>query len=184
MIDDTKKKAKTQPISEPVSAPVNEPDVQDVDLGFVEKRRFRIGGDYNRMLELNVSDMNIYVRYKEVIPKLKDLAAQANKDAKELSLLGNDNEDADYESLSKTADFLQGIDNKMRELMDYLFDSNVSEVCAPSGNMFDPVDGELRYDKIIGVLAKLYTTGFEEEIKKFEKNTAKHTSKYTKKYHN
>jgi len=180
MIDDTKKRAKTEAIVE--SAPIKDQEIQDIDLGFVEKKKFRIGGDFNRMLELNISDMNIYVRYKEVISKLRNFAEEASKKITELPDL--EKEENTYEEISTVADFLEDIDTKMRSLMDYLFDSNVSEVCAPSGNMFDPVDGEFRYEKIIGTLAKLYTTGFEDEIKKFEKKAAKHTSKYTKKYHN
>ena len=71
MIDDTIKKDAEQVITEPkeikpeVKEEVKEPDVVDVDLGFVEKKRFRIAGDYNRMLELNVSDLNIFARLKE-----------------------------------------------------------------------------------------------------------------------
>ena len=175
MIDDTKKRAKTEAIVE--SAPIKDQEIQDIDLGFVEKKKFRIGGDYNRMLELNVSDMNIYVRYKEVIPKLRSFAEEASKKITELPDL--EKEENTYEEISTVADFLEDIDTKMRSLMDYLFDSNVSEVCAPSGNMFDPVDGQFRFERIIEKLSQLYTTGFEDEIKKFKTKA----SKYTKKYH-
>jgi len=182
MIDDTKKKAKTQTIAE--SAPVTN-DIQDIDLGFVEKKKFRIAGDFNRMLEINVNDMNIIVRYKEVIPKLKAFAEEAKKKIEGLAI-PEEGEDKDFglEEMDKFADFLNDIDKQMRGLIDYLFDTNASEVCAPSGNMFDPVDGEFRYEKIIATISKLYTTGFDEEIKKFEQKTSKYTSKYQKKYHN
>ena len=181
MIDDTKKRARTQAVIE--SAPV-ENDIQDIDLGFVEKKRFRIAGDFNRMLEINVNDMNIIVRYKEVIPKLKAFAEEATKKIEGINISENEEENFDFKEMGKFADFLKDIDKQMRSLIDYLFDTNASEVCAPSGNMFDPVDGEFRYEKIIGTIAKLYKTGFDEEIKKFEKKTSKHTSKYQTKYHN
>ena len=174
MIED-EKKIKELPVSAPIVANKEE-EIQDVDLGFVEKRKFRIAGDYNRMLELNVSDMNIYSRYTKAYPELQKLAEEAAGMATDIDLESDD-------SLSNIASFLESIDKKMREQIDYIFDTNASEVCAPSGNMFDPVNGEFRFERIISTLATLYTTGFEDEISKFKKKTSKHTSKYTKKYH-
>ena len=156
---------------------IKEPEIQDIDLGFVEKKKFRIGGDYNRIVELNVSDMNIFARYKTTYPKLNQLLQDAQKKVSEIQV---DDDSADFGELSDT---LTEIDREMRDLVDYLFDSPVSDVCAPSGNMFDPVDGEFRFEKIIGKLSELYTTGFTDEIAKFKSRTAKHTNKYTKKYH-
>lgn len=154
------------------------PEVQDIDLGFVEKRKFRIGGDYNRILELNVSDMNIYARYSKAYPKLQALAEDAKKQVATIP------DDDDVKALDSLAKVLEDIDKSMREQIDFIFDTNASEVCAPSGNMFDPVEGSFRFEHIINRLASLYETGFMEEINKFKQKTAKHTSKYQKKYHN
>jgi len=176
MIDDTKKKAKVETIAETEQAPVNAPEIQDINLGFVEKKKFRIGGDYNRMLELNVSDMNIYARFKTAYPRLQELANEATEKVQAIDV-------EDEDALDKIADVLTDIDNRMRSLIDDIFDTNASEVCAPSGNMFDPVDGQFRFERIIEKLSQLYTTGFEDEVKKFKAKSEKHTSKYTKKYH-
>ena len=81
MIDDTIKKVQDETKQAVPETPVKtEPDVVDVDLGFVEKRKFRICGDFNRMLELNVSDLNIFARLNEGYPKLQTLMNEA-KDA-------------------------------------------------------------------------------------------------------
>ena len=129
------------------------------------------------MLELNVSDMNIYARYAEAYPKLQEFAKEAAKKVSDIDTEADD-------SMKVIGDFLTDIDKEMRKQIDFIFDTNASEVCAPSGNMFDPVNGEYRFEHILNTLAKLYTTGFEDEIKKFKTKTSKHTSKYTKKYHN
>lgn len=179
MIDDTikkdiKEKEETPVITEPKT---QEPEVVDIDMGFVEKKRFRIAGDYNRMLELNVSDLNIFARLKEGYPKLEKLLKEAHD---KMTSIPDDLEDKD-ELLTTVADRLTEIDTKMREIIDYIFDTNASEVCAPSGNMFDPVGGEWRYVRILDKLTALYTNGLHSEFDKIKANVEKKTSKYTKK---
>ena len=67
MIDDTIKKDNQE----------QDNNIVDINLGFVEKKKFRINGDFNRMLELNVSDLNVFARLKEGYPKLKELLLEA-----------------------------------------------------------------------------------------------------------
>ena len=183
MIDDTIKKDAEQVIAEPkeikpeVKEEVKEPDVIDVDLGFVEKKKFRINGDFNRMLELNVSDLNVFSRLKTDYPKLDKLL----KDAQEkITSIPDDMEDKG-DLLGKIADTLDDIDAQMRTLIDHIFDTNASEICAPSGNMFDPVGGEWRYVRVLDKLTALYTNGLHAEFDKIKANVEKKTSKYTKK---
>lgn len=162
MIDDTIKKNQDQ-------------DVVDVDLGFVEKRKFRICGDYNRILELNVSDLGITGRLKEGYPKLQKYF----EEAKDKVVASKDV--VDEETLGEFAEILAEIDAKMREVIDYIFDTNASEVCAPSGTMYDPVGGQFRWERILEKLSALYSTGLSEELAKMKTNVEKKTSKYTKK---
>lgn len=147
-----------------------EPEITKIDLGFVEKRKFEINGDISRILELNVSDLNAIPRYNEAYPKLeafmqdvqKELAATEDKD--DLTVIG---------------DTLVKIDREMRKCIDYIFDTNASEVCAPSGNMFDPIGGQFRYERIVDVLSGLYSSGISSELKKMKDNAKKYTSKYS-----
>jgi len=183
MIDDTIKKD-TEQVVETSETPlagikeeVKEQEVVDVDLGFVEKKKFRINGDFNRMLELNVSDLNVFSRLKTDYPKLNKLL----KDAQEkISSIPDDMEDKS-ELIGKIADALDDIDAQMRALIDHIFDTNASEICAPSGNMFDPVSGQWRFERIIDKLTALYTNGLHAEFDKVKANVDKKVSKYTKK---
>lgn len=75
---------------------------------------------------------------------------------------------------------LKGIDTKMKELMDFIFDSNVSEICAGNGSMYDPLDGYMRYEVIIDRLSDLYTDNLGKEMKKVQNRMKTHTAKYTK----
>lgn len=177
MIDDSIKTTEETKIEEPaVVQPTKEPDVIDIDLGFVEKRKFRIDGDFNRIIAINVSDLNIASRLKVGYPKLQELLKEAQ--AKVAALPDTDDDLADF---GKLADTLTEIDQKMRDVIDYIFDTPASKACAPSGNMYDPVGGEFRFEKIIDKLAKLYTVGLDEEFNKLKNRVEKKTTKYTKK---
>lgn len=176
MIDDTIKKAQEMENQIPETSAKMESEVTDIDLGFVEKKRFRICGDYNRMLELNVSDLNIANRLNTGYPKLKTLLSDARE---KISSIPDDLDDE--KMLGELADKLTEIDKEMRDIIDYIFDTNASEVCAPSGNMYDPVNGQFRFERIIEKLSTLYTNGLDEEFKKLKNRVEGKTSKYTKK---
>ena len=103
-------------------------DVIDISLEVIRKKRFRIDGDDTRILELNTSDLNILARLKEVYPKLIELAESSFKQLPDV-----DNESADYdfmtdEATAQVIDALKRADKEMRDLVDYIFDSNVSEI--------------------------------------------------------
>lgn len=154
--------------------------LQDISLDVIRKKRFRIDGDDSRILELNTSDLNILARLKEAYPKLVSLADDAFKNMPEVD---NTAEDYNFMTDESTAEIVQALkdaDKGMRDLMDYIFDSNVSEVCAPSGSMYDPINGQFRFEHIIGILAALYETDIEKEMTNISNRVKKHTSKYTK----
>lgn len=146
----------------------------DIDLSATRKKRFRIDGDNNRYLELNTSDMSIITRLDNLYPKLQKLSQDAA--TKQL-----DKQEADEEkALTKISQALTKIDVQMRQILDEIFDSNVSEVCAPSGSMFDPFNGTFRFEHIIDVLTRLYENNLNDEYKKMSARMKKRTAKYTK----
>ena len=54
-------------------------NIIDLDLSVTQKKKFRFDKDDNRILELNVSDMNIIGRISETYPKLNELNEKASK---------------------------------------------------------------------------------------------------------
>lgn len=149
----------------------NKTNTLNLDLSALSKKRIIVDGDENRVLMLNVSDMNVIVRLKE---KYEDLVNLEKDAVSKLSQKGDE--------LENVAEMLKEIDAKMREIMNYIFDANVSEVCAPFGNMFDFINGKARYEHIFDALVQLYDKNIESETKKIEKriNENKHTQKYVK----
>lgn len=147
-----------------------------IDLSATRKKRFHVNRDTDNdgILELNTSDMSIITRLEQLYPKLDALSQDAA--VKQLNLKDTDNERA----ATKISQALVRIDSQMRQIIDDIFDSNVSEVCAPQGSMFDPFNGEFRFEHIIDVLSKLYENNLNTEFRKMSEKMKKRTDKYTK----
>lgn len=145
-------------------------NIIDIDLSVTRKKRFRIDGDDSRIIELNTSDMTILNRLDESERRLKALAESANVD-----LTGEDETD------SAVVTRLLATDKEMRDIIDYLFDSHIADICAPDGSMYDPFNGKYRFEHILETLFTLYEQNISDEIKKMRRNVQKHTDKYVKK---
>lgn len=140
-------------------------DVVDIQIAGATRSRFRINGDNDSIIELNVSDIGAIFRLEETYPKLHE----------ELKKVADLNpEDEGFNAAMKEAD------KAMREQIDYIFDYPVSAVCAKHGTMYDPFEGSFRFEHIIDSLSRLYETNLNAEYKKMNARIKKHTSKYTK----
>lgn len=139
-------------------------NIIDINLEGIKKQRFRINGDPNSIIELDLSDLSIIDRLKKGLNQLQTEMSKITK----LSTT----DDAEADSM------LKEIDAKMRESIDYIFDYPVSAVCAKAGTMYDIKDGKLRYEIIIDGLTKLYENNINEEYKQFQSRIKKHTDKY------
>ena len=139
--------------------PTTDDAVVDINLSSIRKKRFRIDGDDNRILYLDTSDFSILERYEKMLPKIGDCMKTSTDDI--------------------SGETMHNIDVELRKLLDYIFDSNVSEVCAPSGYMFDLFNGEFRFEHIMQALLPLYEQNIEREYRKLRRNISKYTDKYT-----
>ena len=147
-------------------------DIIDIDLAPIKRKRFRINGDNNKIVELNTTDVGIVSRLSKVYPKLQKLAEEAT------TFTDEELHDNTETGLEKFAKKLEGIDGKMRSLVDELFDAKVSDACCDGGSMYDPFNGMFRFEHIINTLASLYENDFSKEFNAMRKRVSKHTSKY------
>lgn len=150
-------------------------EIKDISLS--TKKSFRIDGDNSRIIYLDVSDMNILVRLEEVYPEIQKLAVEASNKVAEQKEAGEDEEDNSL--FGDAPAILKEIDAQMREKLNYIFASDVADICEPTGNMYDPVNGEFRFEHIIDVLTGLYANNLTAEFKKMQERVKKHTAKYT-----
>lgn len=142
----------------------DENKVIDLNIDGIKKTSFRINGNNDAILELNLSDLGIGERlekgYENLQSIIKDISKVSEKDE------------------NFTEEFKKA-DQKMREQLDYIFDSNVSEVCGKNGTMYDVKNGEFRFESILNALTALYANNLNDEYKKMKERIKKHTEKYT-----
>jgi len=150
-----------------------EENIIDIDIDGIKKQKFRINGRPNAIIELDTTDLNVITRLKKAYPKLNKLANEATQ------RIDVDSEKSVEEQLNEMAEVLEDIDKQMREFVDYIFDSNVSEVCVPSGSMYSPHGGKFTYEHITETLGQLYANHLDLEAKKMSKRLREHTDKYT-----
>jgi len=149
------------------------PEKEIIDIKMVSpKKTYRINGDNSKVIELNPTDINVIVRAREVYSKLNNLAQRAG------SLLVDQEEATTEKGLAKVAKALADLDKEMRDLIDYLFDSKVSDVLASGINMYSPVNGEFWFEHCIEVLSNLYENNFNSELQKMKSKVNKQASKY------
>jgi len=156
----------------PVSEPKVEDDIVDIEIAPIKRKRFRLNGDNNKVISLNMSDLGLYNRLEKGYAKLRQIA-------NEITDVEFDPETDDIEVLNKAMATLDKLDMAMREQIDYIFDAEVADKAADGGTMYDPYNGTLRYEHIIETLLGLYETNIAKEFKVMQKKMSKHTAKYT-----
>lgn len=147
----------------------------NIDLSVLRKKRFTLNGDVNRILELDTADLSIVQRLSEAYPELEKLEHEVGQITEGVEA----KDDTVVQDMNTMASRLREADGKMRELLDYIFDSNVSEMCAPTGSMYDPIGGQLRYEHLITILIGMYEENLANEMKRVQKRIKSHTAKYT-----
>lgn len=154
-------------------------EIRNISLS--HKKSFSIDGDINRIIQIDTSDLNVTVRLEEVYPELLKLAVEATD---KLSNIKKPEEDADEEEKSSLADYstiLKDIDKQMREKVDYIFASQVSDICLPTENMYSVCGGEFNFERVVDALLTLYANDIKSEFKQMQDRVKKHTDKYTSK---
>lgn len=137
-------------------------NIKDLNLGLNTRQRIRIDGDDSKILEIDVQDMAIMSRIKPAMEKIN----RVKKNWEELK--GIDPDSISEEEADKLQEALEKSEEEMREGIDYLFNTNVCEVCLGNTSAFTPKDGKLKYEIIISGLSGLYESTIKTEMSKFD----------------
>ena len=142
-------------------------DVVDIDLKEIQKKRFRLDRDNARVIELNTSDLSAIKRLEEIYPKMLKFVDEAHANIQE--------------NPGTEMDELLSINQQMKDLLNWAFDSDVADKACPSGTLYDLINGKFRFEYIMEKLIGLYDANLTNEFNLMKKRLNRHTAKYTKK---
>lgn len=162
--------------------------IQNINLNINTRKKFSIDGNPNKIIELDVTDISIIDRYKESVEKMRGLAENYERMgtiANELKTATDGDEidtDTTYGKISEFTGEMKKLERKMRDIIDFIFDSPISDTILENTSAFSPVNGKCyKYEQILEVLSNLYTKSISSDIQKINKsNVRKHTAKYIK----
>lgn len=116
-------------------------------------KRLAINGDENRIIIVNPTDVGIVVRYREKLPEIKKLSA-------------------DTENQEEIPDIL---DKKIREFVDYIIGSPVSEIAFGKTNCLSMASGHTIFENFLTA----YMDYMKPEIKAEYELSKKRVEQYT-----
>ena len=117
-------------------------------------KRLVINGDENRIIVVNPTDVGIVARYKEKLPEIEKLSAEN----------GNSEEIPDI------------LDKKVREFVDYIIGSPVSETVFGKTNCLSMAGGQTIFENFLTA----YMEYMKPEIKAEYERSKSRVEKYTK----
>lgn len=137
--------------------------------GLDDRTKVCINNDPNKVIELNLGDMNVLTRYKNSEVKIQNIAN---------SFSTMNNNVADEDVINNTAKLVSDLDTQLREIVNYIFDYDVCTVLAGNGSMVDICNGELRFVKILNALLVLYGKNLTDTTSKVAPDVEQAVSKY------
>lgn len=159
----------------------NTNNIIDINIKGINKKRYRINGDDRLILKLNPTDLNFVARLSDALPKLNSFQTQSEELSNMFNQSSTNSTELNESEITHIGTKLREIDTEMKQIIDDLFDTNVSEICCGNSSMYDPIEGEPRYMVIVNSLMTLYNSNIEAEGKKIQKRMKSHTAKYTNK---
>lgn len=152
--------------------PSNQDEIVDINIGMSKKRPFRINGDPNKIIRLNVADMGVGMRLQTAYENLMRMM-------EEIASLGSKEKLSDDEQ-KLTLKKMEELNEQMKEQVDYIFNEPVADKCCDGGTMWDPYDGMFRFEHIIDALLGLYENNFTHEFEKMRKKVNTRITEYKK----
>ncbi len=130
------------------------------------KQRFTINGDESKYIEFNPNDDGILTR-------LRNIQNEIEKRQNELSKI----ERVDRE---KTTSMLSDLDKFIRNKIDYLFDSDVSNIVFGNTSCLSTLNGVPLYERFIDAVLPILEKNIKTEMKKSNTRIEKYAGKYVK----
>jgi len=137
------------------------------DDGFKE---FMINDDPSRVIRFNPADYGIIERFDKA---RKEIAAEVDKIQEDINIKPDGS--AEEDDLGEAADLLDRTNKLIRDKIDYIFDSQVSDIAFGRQSPLSSVKGLPLFERFIRA-AQPY---IEKEVRKEQEASQKRISKYT-----
>lgn len=151
-------------------------NMKNLSFGLPKKKRFTVDGDPERVIEIDTGDTGILSRWNGLFKWFEEMDERISKFGE-----GINPDEITAEQMDGISGDFAGIDDEMREKLNYLF---AADVCTPvvgeHGSLIRMVDGEPLFMVIIETLVPLYEADIKVESEKSRKRMEKHTKKYVK----
>ena len=150
---------------------INSTNSQVLDLSSTRKKSIDVitpSGETKQLL-IDLGDFNILTRLKSSYDKLESITMNASEKLSQ-----------DTENMDAIIDTLDDLDTEMKACIDYIFDTNVSEVCVGNGSIVSMYNGKFFFETIMEGLARLCGETVSFEYKKMEQRIKKRTQKFIK----
>lgn len=129
------------------------------DMGY---KTYDINGDKSKIIRYIPGDTNFINRYKEVMSDIESV--------------GDEFKNADTSTIDKASEVSKAFDDKVRQLIDYLFDEPVSAIVfGNKSSVALGCDGMPLFQKFISAFIPI----IEKDIEESRKKSAKAIKKYT-----
>ena len=153
-------------------------DIIDIQIKGIGKKRIRVNGDDSKIITVNPNDTKILERLTTGYPQYMEWHDEYIKTLESKEAIGDT---SSLEYWKEIAKVLSTIDNKLRELIDYIFNVNISNVLDDDGSMCDVLEtGETRFDTILFEFLQFYGDNIANNFKKMKERSKSHTNKYVK----
>lgn len=117
-------------------------------------KRLAINGDENRIIVVNATDFGIVQRYKEKLPEIEKLSAETE----------------DSEEMVNT------LDKKIREFVDYIIGSPVSETVFGKTNCLSMAGGQAIFENFLTAYMEYMKPEIRTEYERSKKRVEKYTA--------
>lgn len=141
-----------------------------VDDGSVEVPISNTLGEKIGFFRFRPTDFNIIKRYQDISDKFGDVVSP---------LINADIEPDGNGSNEDSSKILYEAQDKLFELVDYLFDGNASEAFFGKMNPFSPINGKFYCEYALDAVGNFISKQFDEEIKAVSSRVSKYTHGYS-----
>lgn len=135
-------------------------------------KEFMINGDKNRVIRFNPADINLLERFDKAYKSIEEEQRRIEKD---IELKTNGKPVEEQEDYEQALEVIRRLNQFIKDQIDYIFDSEVSDVIFGNQSPMSTVKGRPFFERVFDAIQPI----LEKEITAERKASEKRISKYT-----